>query len=269
MIIRKKRMAHNGDIGSCSVADGYARNARPEPIWQIEWFRAVSDSKDSTWWPMTKMTIWSNVWPKNLWNLIKSSEWTHTRDSDLFYRLILFASHESNNTEHNKSGEHWSSAVYTRYYKRIPRYQRYRKCNIFRLDIRWKQRSDAHLCTTSTVQQTEPDSDPIHTCEHYYGIYYNCLTLSKRPILSHMRRRSVWPRRSIPDTPEQTNQWISDLKAFNYVYIKQWALIWWPIRQMTSICLSSHHQSNECHTLSLGLSAITWESLNLSSFGVK
>lgn len=29
-------MAHNGDIGSWSVADGYARNARPEPIGQIE-----------------------------------------------------------------------------------------------------------------------------------------------------------------------------------------------------------------------------------------
>ncbi len=35
MIIAKKSTAHNGEIGSCNVADGYARNAKPEPIkWQ-------------------------------------------------------------------------------------------------------------------------------------------------------------------------------------------------------------------------------------------
>jgi len=32
IIIRKNRTAHNGEIGSCNVADGYAKNARPDPI---------------------------------------------------------------------------------------------------------------------------------------------------------------------------------------------------------------------------------------------
>jgi hypothetical protein len=32
MIIEKNKTDQNGENGSCIVADGYARNAKPEPI---------------------------------------------------------------------------------------------------------------------------------------------------------------------------------------------------------------------------------------------